>query len=127
MLSGCLGDDDGDREPEEVIDTLWEAWDSGDSDQYLAQFHEDSPMRDELEQEVDEHLGDTPAQEAEWSIESRETIEETEDEVIIEEVYIMDFPDEGPWQLTDHYTLRRSNGEWLIWSFENVDFEMVDE
>lgn len=39
----------------------------------------------------------------------------------------MDVPDEDPWKVPDHYTLRQSNGNWLIWSLENVDFEFVEE
>ena len=128
MLAGCLGDDGDATDPEDVLDQLWTAWDDGDTDTFVALSHPDGPYRATIEEEIDAADGDeeTPPQQADsWEIISRNVIEEADEEIIIEEIYRMDFPEEPEWEFTDRYTLRYHDGELLIWDIDSIDWEEV--
>lgn len=126
VVSGCLGSSSGDREA--TIETWWDAWESGDVDRYIDVHHEESTLYAELEESremLEETLG--PDEGVEWEIESREPIEESEDEVVIEEEYYWEDPDGEAWIITDHITLRTNDdGEWRIWDIENEETEEAE-
>lgn len=123
LLPGCLGDSDS-SDPIDVIEQRWSAWEDRDTDAYLDILHPDGPYYADVEAEMDNGDGEeVDPDEIDWEIEDREVISEDDEEAVVEEVYVFDIPQDDPWRLTDRYTLRLEDGEWLIWDIQNIDFE----
>ncbi len=128
-VAGCLGDDADGDDPVEVVDAFWTTWEDSDTDGYLELLHTESSLYSDAE-EVIEEVGEDAlmVQEGvEWEVESREVIEEDDEETIVEDIYRWDEPEVSTLRITDHYILRPEDGDWRIYAIEQIDIEEIEE
>ena len=117
-----------DRGPLDVIEDLWEAWESGDRERFQELFHSRSPVREEswwtdteYWMDFDEH-----SEGVDWSLEQREVVRESESAAEVEEVYTWrDYENDYHRRITDLYELRTDDDEWKVWEIETVDSEEI--
>jgi len=118
-LAGCLGDGEADGAadgtepsttgPAAIAESFYEKFDDGDAEAINADIHEDGELSPMSQENADELAAAT------YRVESAETVEQTQEAATVA-VRLTVAGDEESGTVTNRVELRRSGGEWKIWS-----------
>lgn len=113
------------RGPKDALEEWWTAWMNGDADAYRTLWHSESPIPARDGEEFPELAA--PAERMEYIGETRETVERTDTEALVRDVFVLtDAAFENPRQITALIDLRTEDGNWRIWDYRREETEQLD-